>query len=97
MISAATMARRSAGGECGSARAIIFFGAVGFERHQGLETLVVNPRPQVRRRVAEPLQVFQRQVNASAVVQIDGHVPDDVGQLEGQAQVNGVLRVSASR
>ena len=65
-------------GKLGHRFAVVALGALGFKIHQGAKTFVVHPRPQVCRWITETLQVFERQVNAFAIVEVRAHIADNV-------------------
>ena len=66
-------------------------GAVGLEVHEGDEAVVVDAAEEVALGVVEAGEVGEREVDAAAVGEVLADVAEDVGELEGVAEGDGVV------
>ncbi len=67
------------------------FGAGGLEIHQGEEAIVVGVRHEVVRGVLEAGEVGEGEVDARVVREVLSDVTQDVGELKGVAEGDGVV------
>ena len=67
------------------------FGAVGLEGHEGEEAAVVDAAEEVAFGVLEAGQVREGQVDTDSVGEVFADVADDVGELQGVAEGDGIL------
>lgn len=78
-------------GEEGGGLIVVFLGALGLEFHVGGEAVVVDAVDEVLLGVLEAVELAEGEVDAVSVGEVFADVPEDVGELEGVAEGDGVV------